>query len=250
MTEKYVAPKKRLRDRAAKVMRKRGWYDTKRMGSLRHRAYSLCLERHPWHDWGHYLMILVGQDFGGNWVEYSPPTWWYRHGTPKRMFRTGYPRHPLSTFEVIKDDYSAFRERTDGLNEDQKYEWKAIGTSQDGELHLGRMYWGNSFYGLTRWEMRLLHRYLWACRWRSWFGLRNWLYSLALHEAVDHKAPFKCNATPPPGSGGYSHWHCQQKRRHVGLHRFNNMSWGELDGEQFPVTHAPPVSKGPGVVQP
>lgn len=225
MGEKYVRPRKRLRDRVGNLMRRRGWNRSARTGSLRHRIYSLTTARHRWHDWGHYLMILVGQDFGGNWSEPTPPTWWYRLGPPKRMWRTGYPRHPLSTFEVIKEDYSAFRARTEGLNEDGMYKWRAIGTNQDGDLHLGHQFWGGQFYDLTHWEMRLLTRYLRSWRWRSWFGLRPWLYSLALHEAVDHKVPFKCNVTPPNGSGGYSHWHCGLKRRHDGPHRFHNYVW-------------------------
>lgn len=229
---------KGLRDRIGRWMYRRGWTRSNRSGSVRHRLYDLWTCRHPWYDWGHRLMIVVGYDWCGNWSEYEPPTWYYRLGTPKRMWRTGYPSHPLSTFEVVKD-YDEFRKRTEGLNEDQMYEWKAICVNQDGELHLGHQYWGKQFYGLSHWETPLLARYLRMWRRANWWGVRSWLYKLALNSAVDHKAPFKCNATPPKGSGGYTHWHCSEKRKHKGLHRVGAYVWGEVDGEPFPVTHAP-----------
>jgi hypothetical protein len=55
--------------------------------------------------------------------------------------------------------------------------------------------------------------------------LRSWLYTQGLHAAVHTKKPFACQAAPPRGSGGYSHWHCGLKRRHAGPHRYNNYEW-------------------------
>lgn len=51
--------------------------------------------------------------------------------------------------------------------------------------------------------------------------------------------------SPPKGSGGYSHWHCQLKRHHDGLHRFNNMTWGEIDGMELGVVHHPVDARPP-----
>lgn len=198
------------------------------------RVFRLISTRKPWYDWGGRLMILVGQDQGGNYSEPEPVTWWYRLGPPKRMWFTGYPRHPLSTFEVVKD-LKTFRALTEGLNDDQMYEWKAMSTSQDGELILGHRYWGGNFYGLTKSEVALLRRYLRHWRRIDWFGLRSWLFLVALHAAVHTKKPFACNVTPARGSGGYSHWNCHEKRKHDGPHIFNNYTW--VEGEH--VNHEP-----------
>jgi hypothetical protein len=169
-------------------------------------------------------MILVGDPLGGDYSEPTMETWYYRLGTPTRMWRTKYPRHPLSTFEVIKD-YDTFRKRTEGLNEDQMYEWQALCVNSDGELVLGHRYWGGNFYGMRKSETALLRKYLRAWRRHDWYGLRSWLYSQALHAAVYQRKPFSCQATPPKGSGGYDHWHCQLGRKHDGEHRYNLMTW-------------------------
>jgi hypothetical protein len=228
-------PKRRVRDPLVRWMRRRNWNYQKPQDGLRHRLYDLVSERHPWYDWGHQLMILTGSDFGGNWSEPSPPTWWYRLGPPKHMVRTGYPRHPLSTFEIVTE-YDEFRARTKGLNEDQMYEWKAIGTNQDGDLHLGHRYWGGTFYGMPECEVALLRRYLRMWHRLDWFGLRSWLYSQGLHAAVNHKVPWTCQVSPPKGSGGYSHWFCDQKRKHSGPHRYRNYEW---DPTKDRVEHTP-----------
>lgn len=241
MTTQTKAPKPTVPSRVARRLQKR-WHGRNYYGTWRDRVLSLLRDRHPWWDWGHRLMILTGDDFGGNWQAPEPETWWYRLGPPTRMRRTGYPRHPLSTFEVIKGDYDEYRRRTDGLTEDELYEWRAIAVNQDGELILGHRWWGKPFYGLTHWEVRLLRKYLRAWHRHDWFGLRSWLYSHALHAAVHTKKPFACNEVPPRGAGGYDHWHCQLPRRHDGLHRFRNMVWGEVDGEPMRVTHVPETS--------
>ena len=180
--------------------------------------------RWPWWDWGHRLMALVGQDQGGSWAEPIPPTWYYRLGTGKRMWFTGYPFHPVKTIEVIKD-YQTFRERTEGFNEDEMYEWKAFCINCDGELHLGKQYWGGQYYGMTQWEIRLLHKYLRYWRRLNWWGSRSWLYKIGLHAAAHRRRPFKCQAIPPKGSGGYSRWHCELPRRHEGVHRYERYEW-------------------------
>ena len=192
--------------------------------SIRHRLHHVISERAPWWAWGGRVMALTGSNFGGNYQAPTPPTWWYRLDTPKRMWFTGYPIHPLSTFEIITD-YSTFSARTKGLNEDQMYEWKAIGTDQDGELHLGHRYWGGTFYGLSHYEVALLRRYLRMWRRLDWYGARSWLFSQGLHNAVHRKKPFSCKQVPAKGSGGYDHWHCTLKKGHACPHRFQSMQW-------------------------
>lgn len=186
-------------------------------------------------------MAIVGQDHGGNWSEPSPPTWYYRLGNGKRMWRTGFPIHPVRTFELVKT-YDEFRDRTAGMTKDDIIDagWKAMCADQDGELALGWQYWGRGFYGLNKWECRLLGKYLRHWRRLDWYGARSWLYALALNAAVDQRKPFSCQAVPPKGSGGYSHWHCDQKRRHPGAHRFRNYVWDDTDGQ----AHYLPVDRG------
>lgn len=218
--------------RAEKWMRKRGWnYQTPRNG-LRRRLWSLASNHQPWWDWGNRLMVITGSDMGGSWDEPTAPTWWYRLGDPKRMPRTGYPTHPISTMRVVTD-YDEFRAMTTGLDEDAMYQWHAFCIDQDGALQLGKRYWGGDFCGLNRWEIPLLYKYLRMVRRHGWFGVRGWLYAQGLHAAVHRKRPFTCQQVPPTGSGGYSHWHCGEKRGHTGLHRFNTYQWGEIGGEQI-----------------
>lgn len=215
--------------RLANRMRRHGWLGDD--DALRTRVYRIVSDyRGRWWDWGHPVMTLVGSGWGGNYQEPTPPTWWYRTETsPRRMWRTGYPRTRL---RVVKD-YDAFRDATEGLqsDSDEHYPWRAICTSQDNDLHLGRQYWGGDFYGLSFAEMRLLT--IWLIRWEftNWFGLRSWIYTQALHAAVHQRKPFTCQQTPPKGSGGYTHWHCQLKRNHTGPHRFNNYTWSPADRE-------------------
>lgn len=230
-----MAREKRLRDPLVRWMRRRRWNYDKPRGGLRHRLYDLASQHRPWWDWGHRLMILTGTDHGGNWSkpEPEPPTWWYRQGPPKRMLRTKYPRHPLSTYEVVKT-YDEFTARTKGLNEDEMYAWQAIGVGQDGDLHLGHIYWGGKFYGLNHWDVALLRKYLRMWRRLDWFGIRPWLYSQALNAAVYQRVPFTCQEPPPRGSGGYTHWLCDQKRKHTGPHRYRNYEWTEGQVEHIP----------------
>src|SRR6185437_7202827 len=225
-----------VRDRAAKLMRSRKWSYEKPSNGLRARLYALVVAHHPWWDWGHYLMILTGTDFGGNWSEPEPPTWWYHRVGKKQMWRTGYPR---DRFQIIKGDYEEFRRLTEGLNEDRMYEWKAVGFDQDGQLFLGHRYWGGDFYGLPQDEVAIVRRYLRMAHRHGWFGLRHWLYSQALHAAVYRHKPGSCRATPPKGQGGYDHWFCQLKRRHDGMHRFNNYVWGDIGGEPVGALYDP-----------
>lgn len=103
---------------------------------------------------------------------------------------------------------------------------------------------------VTMSDAALLRRYLRMWHRLDWYGLRSWLYAQALHSAVHERKPFSCQAVPPRGTGGYDHWHCQLRRRHDGMHRFNNYVWGDVGGEDLGhVVHAirntpdlPPIS--------
>lgn len=231
------APKRPVRDRLVKAMRHRGWHYKTPGDGVRHRLSDLVSQPRPWWDWGHRLMILTGSDDCGNWGEPDPPTWWYRLGPPKRMVRTKYPRQPLSTFEIVKT-YDEFTARTKGLNEDGMYAWKAICFDSDGQLQLGHRYWGGNFYGLDRWDIALLRRYLRMAHRHDWYGLRGWLYSQGLHAAVNQKIPLRCHAVPPKESNGYGHWFCDQKRRHTGPHRYRNYEWADGPVEYNPTGSA------------
>lgn len=92
---------RKRRVRLYRVTVKLGWHKVKHDNWITGRIHHLLLRRAPWWDWGHRVMILVGTCIGGNYDAPEPPTWWYRLGPPKRMRRTGFPRHPLSTYEVI-----------------------------------------------------------------------------------------------------------------------------------------------------
>lgn len=227
--------------RSAKWMHARGWSHETPSNGLRRRLHSLATDHRPWWDWGHRLMTLTGDGASGSWAEPEPPTWWYRIGAPTHQWRTGYPRHPMSTIQVVTD-YAEFRALTAGLDEDAMYEWKAFCVDQDGELRLGKQYWGGPFYGLTRWETALLRRYLRHWHRHDWFGLRSWLWQQGLHAAVHAKKPGTCQAVPPRGQGGYDHWYCRLPRRHDGFHRFNNYTWGEVGGEEIGALYNPAES--------
>lgn len=240
--EKVARPRRRVRHWLARKVRPRS---AKQFGGWRDRVTSLLLNHHPWWDWGHWLMILFGDNDGGNWAEPSAPTWWYIEAGTKRMIRTGDPRR---TFRVVKD-YDEFRSLTDGLNEDEMYRWKALCLDGDGELQLGHRYWGKAFYGLPHDELRLLRRYLRMVRRHGWFGVRSWLYFQGLHAAVNRKKPWSCGAIPPKGMGGYSHWRCILKRRHDGMHRCGNYVWGEVGGEPIGTLYEPQTAPTPSTSQ-
>lgn len=89
--------------------------------------------------------------------------------------------------------------------------------------------------------MRILSK--WLRRWRrhDWWGVRSWLYAQGLHATVYKRKPLSCGQPPPKGQGGYSHWLCQLRRGHDGLHRFHSYQWGEIGGETIGATHVPEV---------
>ena len=103
-----------------------------------------------------------------------------------------------------------------------------IGLWPNQPEHQGRIQSLPSWHNLGRkCEMRLFLRwYLWEHKTKAqWFGLRRWVYYKALHWAVNAHSPFACGVVPEKGSGGYSHWHCDQRKLHRGPHRYRNYIW-------------------------
>lgn len=37
-----------------------------------------------------------------------------------------------------------------------------------------------------------------------------------------------CGWSPYPNYGGYKHWYCQRRKRHIGVHRFENYVAGRV----------------------
>lgn len=196
-----------------RTMQSFGWHKAEHDNHLRGRTYHVALRRFPWWDWGHPTMIATGTCVGGNYQPPHPSSLWYRfEGRNLRVLHS----------------YAEYRKAVEGAEDD----WHWIGCNQDGELTLG-YYESGGFYGLSQSEQRLLLRYMLRWRLADWFGLRSWLYCKALHSAVHQRIPFRCQATPPKGSGGYDHWHCQEPKRHAGPHRFNNYEWDGRHNVKF-----------------
>lgn len=234
MSEKMAAPRNTTRRRLERYLTlKRRWYYETPDNGLRSRIVALLRENHPWWDWGHRVMTLVGRNWCGNWSEPKPPDIWYRQGPSK--LRRGKAR---TTWVVVRS-YDEYLRQVEQGHQD----WKCIQV-QDGGWTLAMGYYDSmNFYGLTRSEVPILLRFLVRWALTDWLGIRRWLYFRALRAAVNRKVPFRCQATPPKGTGGYSHWHCSEKKRHAGPHRFNNYTWTDGDHVEYaPVGNEPKVT--------
>lgn len=192
-----------------------------RDGGLLHRILTIRVQRRRWWDWGHMVMTLFG-DYRG--YEYTVPRGrdlWYRF--PDGNETRG---RIITTFE-----YADVRQNPDG-------EWRILDVQDDGHTVMFGNWGGRTtFYGWSRRELALFRRWdFWECRVRGeWLGLRRWIYFKGLHAAVHQRIPFTCQQVPPRGTGGYDHWHCQERGKHT-IHRFNNYRWRE-DGTR--VEHEP-----------
>lgn len=189
-------------------------------GGLADRLLTIAIDRHPWYDWGHRVMILVGRASLGDYGIPRGRDLWYRFAADNEA------RGKI----ITTHRYSDVRDMPDA-------EWRIFDVQDDGHtVMLG--WWGDRirFYGLSRRELALFRRWdFWECRARGeWFGLRRWIYIKALHAAVDLKRPFACNATPAKGSGGYNHWHCELRGKHD-VHRFREYTWRD----ELKVEHSP-----------
>lgn len=170
-------------------MRRREWNRVQHDSHLRGRLHHIALylqRRGGRPAWVVIVDALTGSTHGGSYDEPSPPTWYYRRLPTRPEPITGYPRRH---YAVIKT-YDEYRAATAYLpnrdeNPDAWYDWSAIGVDGDGKLYLGKMYWDNrTFHGLDYAEIRLLTTYLIRWRLSSWFGLRAWLWRVALHASV------------------------------------------------------------------
>lgn len=181
-----------------------------REGGLLHRILTIRADRRRWYDWGHMLMTLVGQYRTGDYEAPRGRDLWYRfeHGETGRIITT----HLYSDVRALPNA-----------------EWRVLDVQDDGGTVMFG-WWGDriTFYGFSRPELRLFRRWdFWECRARGeWFGLRRWLYYKGLHAAVHLRVPFTCQMTPPSGTGGYSHWYCEERGKHD-THRFRNYTWRE-----------------------
>lgn len=203
------------------ITRRLGW-DRRPDNSIRHRIHELAMLRDPWWAWGPRLVVLTGSDYGGTYQEPKPPTWWYTEAPSKRQRHTGYPSR---RYRIVTDWEQMRRETSEHHYDDPPDGWWSVGCGQDGELHLGRMYWGGGFYGLNHAEQRIVARWLRMARRHDWWGLRTWLWQQGLHASVHRRKPRSCHAVPARGSGGYNHWHCELPRHHSGAHRHKQYRW-------------------------
>ena len=185
-----------------------------REGGIAYRLLTTAGDHHHWYDWGHRLMVLVGDYRTGSYEAPRGRDLWYRFADENEA------RGQI----ITTHDYADVR-----ATEGQDVSWRIFDVQDEGgTVKLG--FWGEriTHYGLSRRELALFRRWdFWECRARGeWFGLRRWLYYKGLHAAVHLKKPFACNIVPPRGSGGYSHWHCEVRGKH-NVHRFGNYTWAQ-----------------------
>lgn len=228
-----AAPQRTIRHRIVRALResdrKAGKYDrTKRLRDL--------IDAHGGRDWGHRLMALTGRNDTGSWGPprgrdlYIRDEWVYTDDHSKGEHQRHITRHAMTAWDGVKrgESWRTFDWQDDGMT--LRVGW----LGDDGRLH------DSGIDG--RAELRLFRRWFLWDSWAKaeWFGLRRWLYYKGLSHAVDHRVPFTCGLTPPSGSGGYSHWHCDVRRpllailsgrrtQHDGPHRFNNYRWDEAE---------------------
>jgi hypothetical protein len=230
------------RYRLAQIMIKHEWNWPAYDDTIRGRVYQIVSDRHPWWDWGHRVMWLTGRYDSGSagWprardLYYVHPSWlerfdqsWFA-GSPTRL---GF----ITTTKTA--DVLAHR----------SVSWKIFDLQDGGRTLLLGWYPEPGSDGRIKPasiegdEIRLFWHWYWIDHKlkAQWLGIRPWLYSKALTAAVHERKPFACQVTPEPGSGGYSHWHCQLKKRHTDPHRYNNYTWA---GPGTSVAYDPEVAR-------
>lgn len=217
--------------RAASVMRSRGWADSGMDDTIRSRVARAVGDWYYWWDWGHPVMWLVGRyDTGSAGVPRGRDLWWIPTdyvedrlaGSLVADCEQKYGCYITTEYRVVRSSIAEIDWRIYDLQDDGRT--VKVGLWPNHPDHGGRI------QGLPWQELKVdlfLWWYIWQHKGRAqWFGLRRWAYYKALHAAVERKVPFTCQQAPPPNSGGYSHWHCELKRKHVGDHRFRAMTWG------------------------
>lgn len=178
------------------------------------------IDRHPWYDWGHKFMVLFGQYGTGDYEAPRGRDLWYRFDNENEAHGRIITTHRYADVRALPNA-----------------EWKILDVQDDGGTVMMGWYGDRiTFYGLSRRELALFRSWdFWECRARAeWFGLRRWLYYKGLHAAVHLKKPFTCQAVPPRGSGGYSHWYCELHGKHT-EHRYRAYTWTGARVQHNPV---------------
>ena len=232
---------------ARRVMQDRGWMMSALDDTMRSRVARAFGDWYHWWDWGKPVMWLVGRyDSGSAGVPRGRDLWWipteYVEGLALNLVADCEQRFGC----YITTDYATVR----GTGGD--IDWRIYDLQDEGRTvkvglwpnrpehkgHIQPLPWQELKVDLFLWW------YLWEHKGKAqWFGLRYWVYYKALHATVHQKIPFTCQVTPDRDSGGYTHWHCDQKRRHAGPHRYRNYIW---PGPGTRVEFAPvPVDSSP-----
>lgn len=232
-----------LRQRAYRVMHARGWTMSDMDDTMRSRIARAFGDWRQWYDWGHPVMWLVGRyDAGSAGSPRGRDLWWiptqYVEGIAVPLvadFEQRFGCYITTRYEDVRATIGDIPWRIYDL-QDEGRTVKA-GLWPNCPEHHGRMQplpWQELNVGLFLWW------YLWQHKTKAqWLGLRRWAYYRALHAAVNRKIPFTCQQVPPPRAGGYSHWHCQRRRRHSGDHRFEAMVWSGRPGERVRQVEVP-----------
>ena len=212
-----------------KRMRDRGWTKLEHDDTLRSRIARAVGDWYRWYAWGRPVMWLVGRYDCGN---AGPPRgrdlWWiptqYVEGIATSLvadFDQRFGCYITTQYTDVRATIGDIPWRVYDLQDDGRT--TKVGLYPNHPDHGGHMQplpWQDINAGLFVWW------FLWQHKAKAqWFGLRRWIYYKALHAAVHSKVPFTCQQTPPPRSGGYSHWHCELGRKHKGQHRFRNYTW-------------------------
>ena len=224
----------KITHRLWRKMYDRGWTRVEMDDTLRSRIAHAMGDWRRWYDWGHPVMWLVGRnDSGNSGVPRGRDMWWI-----PVQYVEGVAASLVADFEQLYGCYVT-RNYADVRATSPDIDWRIYDLQDDGNTvkiglwpnqpeHQGRIQSLPSWHNLGRkCEMRLFLRwYLWEHKTKAqWFGLRRWVYYKALHWAVNAHSPFACGVVPEKGSGGYSHWHCDQRKLHRGPHRYRNYIW-------------------------
>ncbi len=204
------------RNRLRRNLYKRGWTRGKNQGGIRHRIHDIVSNRHPWYDWGHPLMTLIGQYRHGSWDAPRVRDMWFYAATRNKFVTTRDSSEVRATPDL---EWRIFDSQDDGHT--VVIGWWPRPDDPTGNIHRD---------GLdSKPEQRLFLRWMLWDGWvkAEWFGIRPWIYYKALHRAVQIRKPFTCQRQPDPMKGGYSHWYCEEPKRHKGPHRIRNYSWDE-----------------------
>lgn len=236
----------RVTHRAWRLMYDRGWTKPDKDDTFRSRVAHALGDWKKWYDWGHPLMWLVGRyDSGSAGAPRGRDMWWipaeYVEGIATSLvadFEQRYGCFITTSYTDVRATSGDIDWRIFDLQDDGRT--VKIGLWPNAPEHGGRLQPLPTWHGLGHnREMRLfLWWYLWQNKGKAqWFGIRSWLYFRALHWAVNAHSPFACGVVPEKGSGGYSHWHCQLRKRHRGMpHRYVNYIWA---GPGHRVKHSP-----------